>query len=103
MATFTIYRGDTSPALRFALFPATVDLTGASVVFNMRGRITRASAAIVTTSPPVVEYAWAAGDTDLAGTRPAEFEVTFPGGAVETYRLCDDGSDLVIHIPADLG
>lgn len=103
MATFTIYRGDTSPALRFALSPETVDLAGAAVVFNMRGRIARAPAAIVTASPPVVEYAWAAGDTDLLGLYPAEFEVTFPGGAVETYRNCDDGGDLVVNIIADLG
>ena len=103
MATFTIKRGDTAPALRYALLPETVDLTGASVVFNMRGRIARASAAIITASPPVVEYAWAAGDTDVSGTRPAEFEVTFPGGGVETYRNCDDGGDLVVNIIADLG
>lgn len=100
MATFTIKCGDTDPALRYALHPETVDLSGASVVFNMVGQIVRAPARIVTASPPVVEYAWQAGDTDEAGRKSAEFEVTYADGAVGTFPNADH---LVINIVPDLG
>ena len=99
MATFTIKRGDTSPALRYAL-PDGVDLSGASVVFNVRGLLTRAPAEIVTTEPPVVQYGWLAGDTDQVGLRPAEFEVTYADGRVETFPT---GERLAVHITNDLG
>lgn len=104
MATFTIKRGDTAPALRYALTPATIDLTGATVVFNLRGVLTRAPAAIVTALPPVVEYVWQAGDTDQLGLRPAEFEVTYAGGAVETFPTGDSAEDrLLVNVVGDLG
>lgn len=100
MKTFTIKRGDTDPALRYALQPETVDLSGASVVFNMTGRVVRAPARIVSASPPVVEYAWQPGDTDEAGRKSAEFEVTYAGGAIGTFPNADH---LVINILPDLG
>lgn len=99
MATFTIKRGDTSPALRYAL-PDSVDLTDATVVFNVRGTLTRAPAQVARLSPPSVQYEWQPGDTASSGLRPAEFEITFPGGAVETFPV---GADLLIHIIDDLG
>ena len=36
MLKFVIKRGDTSPALRFALLPDSVSLAGATVRFQMR-------------------------------------------------------------------
>ena len=99
MATFTIYRGDTSPALRFALFPGTVDLTGASVVFVMDGGA-RLPARIITASPPVVQYDWQPGDTDRAGVRRAEFEVTYSDGSVETFP---NAGYLLVSVVEDLG
>ena len=104
MATFTIKRGDTAPTLRYALTPATIDLTGATVVFNLRGVLDRAPAVVVTASPPVVEYAWQPGDTGLTGLKPAEFEVTYPGGAIETFptETRPEGR-LLVNIIGDLG
>lgn len=85
-------RGDTGPRLVYALSPAEVDLTGATVRFNMRSRqagtvrVNRAAAVIVTaTGTPTVAYDWQPGDTAVAELCDAEFEVTYAGGAVETF------------------
>ncbi len=91
--TCTIKQGDTSPRLLFALTPADeINLAGAAVRFNMRSRpagtvrINRAAAVIVTAAgTPTVAYDWQAGDTAVAELCEAEFEVTYPGGAVETF------------------
>lgn len=93
--TFYLKKGDTSPSLVYALTPTTVDLTGATVRFNMRlnggaVKISRAAAVVVTqTGTPTVRYDWQAGDTDTAGFYSAEFEVTYTGGAVETFPNSD--------------
>lgn len=102
---FVIKQNDTSPALKYSLRPLDVDLTGASVVFNMRNeigntvKIARKPAIIVTAKGnPTVHYEWEAGDTDTVGTYEAEFEVTFANGRVETFpaqpyikiRIVDD-------------
>lgn len=91
MDVFTIKRGDTSPSLDYLLDPATVDLTGATVRFSMRNsagtlvldRVT-ASAPVLTVAPKV-RYAWSGADTAVAGFYRAEFEVTYAGGAIETF------------------
>jgi hypothetical protein len=90
--TFHMKKGDTSPSLLFTLSPASIDLTGATVRFSMRPKdggavkINRAAAVIVTpTGTPTVRYDWQAADTDTAGHFDAEFEVTYAGGAVETF------------------
>ena len=93
METFYIKRGDTSPAIRYALSPATVDLTGATVQFQMRARRPRggppvidAAAVVVTaTGTPTVEYQWQDGETANAGEYQAEFEVTYTNGKIETF------------------
>lgn len=102
MSSFHIKRGDTSPALVYALEPAgEVILTGASAVFSMRPRtggalvVDRAPAVIVTaTGSPTLRHDWAPGDTALAGAHWAEFEVTYADGAIET--LPNDGHITVI-------
>lgn len=87
--TFTIKRGDTSPALRFALEPESVDLTAATCSFQMRPR--RGSVAIdlpaviESTSPPIVRFNWLPGNTDNVGVYEAEFRVTYADGTVETF------------------
>lgn len=90
--THHMKRGDTAPSLLYALTPTSTDLTGATVRFNMRGtgagavKVSRAAAAVVTaTGTPTVRYDWQAADADTAGYFEAEFEVTYAGGAVETF------------------
>lgn len=98
---FYIKTNDTAPKLRYALLPRTVDLTGASVVFNMRNRqgtvkVSRGSATVVTaTGTPTVEYSWQAGDTDTEGRFYGEFEVTFVDTTVGTFPN-DDEIDIKI-------
>jgi hypothetical protein len=87
---FRIKRGDTVPAIRYALFPETVVLTGATVRFKMRARngsvILDVGAVVVTaTGTPTVEYSWQAGDTATAGLYEAEFRVTYADGKIETF------------------
>ena len=91
--TFTIKKGDTGPRLLYALSPAAeIDLTGATVRFSMRSRvsgtvrISRAAAVIVTaTVTPTVAYDWQTADTAVAELCDAEFEVTYAGGKIETF------------------
>lgn len=90
--TFYLKEGDTAPSMLYALDPASTVLTGATVRFNMRAKdtgavkINRAAATIVTeTGTPTVRYDWIGADTDTAGFYDAEFEVTYAGGAVETF------------------
>lgn len=90
--TFYLKSNDTSPSLLYALAPLSTDLTGAAVCFNMRPatggavKVSRAAAVVVTeTGTPTVRYDWTAQDTDTSGTYDGEFEVTYAGGAVETF------------------
>jgi hypothetical protein len=90
MDGFTIKRGDTSPAIRYALEPATVVLTGATVRFQMRARngavlMDVAALVVPATGTPTVEYSWQAGDTATAGLYEAEFRVTYADGKIETF------------------
>lgn len=103
---FFLKRGDTSPAIRFALTPD-VDLTGATVVFTMVGPglsgstvVDREAAAIVQANPGIVQYDWQAGDTSTAGKFFAEFEVTYADNTVETYPNIDH---ITVRIFEDLG
>jgi hypothetical protein len=90
MFKFTIKRGDTSPALRFALLPDTVSLAGAMVRFQMRGRggstmIDRTARIETVFAPAVVAHLWGPGETDQVGRFEAEFRVTYMDGSVETF------------------
>lgn len=89
---FYIKEGDTSPALRYTLAPAPIDLTGATVRFSMRTRgqitplINRVAAQIIAPATGgVVQYDWQTGDTATAGFYDAEFEVTYADASVETF------------------
>lgn len=89
MDAFVIKRGDTSPAIRFALKPVTNDIGGSLVQFQMRSRsgvvIVDQPALIVSDIPPVVQYNWTAPDTETPGVFDAEFRVTYADGAIETF------------------
>lgn len=109
MSTFTVKRGDTGPALVYALSPSSVVLSGATVVANMRNRqtgvvkINRKPATIVTASgSPTVKYAWAAGDLDTAGTYDFEFEVTYLDGTVETFPNSPNPAFITVIVTGDI-
>jgi hypothetical protein len=90
MLKFTIKRGDTSPALRFALVPDSVSLAGATVRFQMRARggatvIDRPAEILTVFEPALVAHHWAPGETDAPGRYEAEFRATYLDGTVETF------------------
>lgn len=81
MSPFLIKRGDTAPWMAATLLVgvATVDLTGASVFFVMKGgpcatTVIRKPAVIVNVAGQV-RYEWATGDTSVAGHYRGEFEI----------------------------
>ena len=91
----TVYmkQNDTLPAIIAQLVDADgsiPDLTGAAVKFIMRLRSggaakVNASATIIAAATGDVKYSWSAADTDTVGDYEGEFEVTFSGGAIQTY------------------
>lgn len=90
MLKFVIKRGDTSPALRFALLPDSVSLAGATVRFQMRPRggatlIDRPAEILAAFEPAVVAHFWQPGETDTPGRFEAEFRVTYMDGTIETF------------------
>lgn len=99
---FLLKRGDTSPSLRFALSPASVNLVGSSVVFNMAKadgtvKVSRAPAVIETaTGTPTVRYDWQAGDTSDTGDFVGEFEVLYGTGQRETFPNGDEFIPILI-------
>jgi hypothetical protein len=90
---FYIKQNDTSPNLRAILKDGDEDpinLTDAAIRFHMRTvggetAVVDADASIVTAESGVVQYIWDAADTATVGSYQAEFEVTFSGGAIETF------------------
>jgi hypothetical protein len=84
---------------------AAVNLTGASVRFVMSKSPTStpkvdAAATIVDASAGKVRYTWQAADLNAPGRYIAEWQVTFSGGAIETYPV---GGYLRIQVDPDLG
>lgn len=90
---FYIKQNDTSPFLLATLKDGNgnlIDLTAATVRFHMRAvgassATVDGSAAIVNEDQGAVKYTWQSGDTATAGIYEAEFEVTYSGGAIETF------------------
>lgn len=96
----TLKRGSTRPVLRYPL-PG-VDLTGATATFLMSPRPGQPA---TVNAPAVIangalEYHWQHGDTDNAVMHYGEFEVVFPGGAIETFPADDY---IRIEVKQDIG
>ena len=91
---FYIKQNDTRPAIIANLTDANdaaVNLTGATVKFNMRFdpagsvKINAGGATIEDAEAGQVAYAWTTANTDTADDFEAEFQVTFAGVAVQTF------------------
>ena len=90
---FFLKQNDTSPSLRAKLVGPTgavTNLAGCSVRFHMKlgsGSALKVDgiASIVDAPNGLVQYNWSPSDTNSVGQFIGEFEVTFPGGAVETF------------------
>jgi hypothetical protein len=91
---FYIKENDTRPAITANLTDANdaaVNLTGSTVKFNMRvdpagtTKISLGTAVIEDAEAGQVSYSWTSSDTDTADDFEAEFQVTFAGGAVQTF------------------
>lgn len=96
----TLKRGSTRPVLRYPL-PG-VDLTGATATFLMSPRPGQSA---TVNAPAVIangalEYHWQHGDTSAAVMHYGEFEVVFPGGAIETFPNDDY---IRIEVKQDIG
>lgn len=105
---FRIKRNDRDPSIAYELTPRSLDLTGASVVFNMKDasgavKISRGTGSVTTaTGTPTVQYNWSSGDTDTAGTFYGEFEVTFSSGRPGTFPNGEPDPFIEIVIAEDI-
>ena len=106
---FKMKKDDTRPYLRVTITDQddeAVDLTGASVEFNMvtdnqsRTSKVNTSANIVTATTGIVEYRWSSGDTDTEGNYLGEFQVTLSDSSIFTVPADDS---LKIRIKSDYG
>lgn len=112
--TFTIKQGDTLPVLRRRFEDESggvIDLEAASsVTFRMRpfrrSVVVLEAAANIEEANPTdpdatqVAYTWAAGDTDVAGTYEAEWEIVFATGDVLTVP---NDRSMIVEIVPQLG
>ena len=93
MVDFTIKENDTSPTFQRTLTDASgtaVNLSGATVIFKMYDQmrttqVISATATLVDATNGVISYTFQTADTVTPGWYWVELEVTFSGGAVETY------------------
>ena len=91
---FYIKENDTRPAITANLTDANdaaVNLTGATVAFSMRVepagtiKISLGAANVTNSEAGQVSYNWTTANTDTPADYEAEFQVTFAGGAVQTF------------------
>ena len=86
--TVTFKQGDRLPSLNVTAVQSdgtAYDLTGATVVFNMRTadgvtvKVSRSNATLVSGPSGTVRYDWASSDLDTVGDYQGEFEATISG------------------------
>lgn len=92
--SLTFVQGDTAPDITAIIHDEddssiAVDLSGASVRFQMRKaddrRYTVNAAGVITDAVAgAVRYSWGANDLATPGTYIVQWEVTYPGGKVQT-------------------
>lgn len=108
-SVYYVKQGDTAPAAMAILLDPSGNpqsLAGAVVRFHMvtQERQVKVDALAVidpdqVVNPGKVTYQWLVGDTDDVGVYLAEWEVTFSGGAVQTYPNSEYDS---VRIDAEL-
>jgi len=90
-AHFQYKAGDTAPAFRIQLLTMVglpQDLTGATarlLVKKPSGKKLASALTVEVGAEGWVNRSWATGDLDESGIYAAECEVTFSGGAIQTY------------------
>ena len=92
--SLTFVQGDTAPDINGIIHDEDdpdliTDLTGATVRFQMRRTDDKryqvnAPATVVTPGAGVVSYSWGPNDLSVPGTFIVQWEVTYPGGRVQT-------------------
>jgi hypothetical protein len=93
--SLTFVQGDTAPDITAIIHEedaptSIIDLTGCSVKFQMRRQDDRryqvnAAASIVgDPASGAVSYSWGANDLSIPGTFYVQWEVTYPGGRIQT-------------------
>jgi len=101
--SLTFVEGDTGPAINGTIVltgtTTPVDLTGATVKFQMRKDNDRryqvdATASIVSPSGGTVTYSWGANDLANPGPYLAQWEITFSGGIKQTT---DPPVDIIVR------
>jgi hypothetical protein len=91
MQNFTIKRGDSRPKLQHRIDVLPDDLFGATVAAHFRTAagevlpLAGTAQIVIDATRAVLEYAWHAADTAVAGAHYLEFEVTWPDGSVQTF------------------
>lgn len=90
---FEIKRNDRRPRWRVQLTAngSPADITGAvAATFTMKQgasivKVNKQPMTIIDAAAGIVEYTWAAGDTDTSGTYNVEVEVDWGGGEYQTF------------------
>jgi hypothetical protein len=92
--TFFIKQNDDRPHLDAFLRDdkdRPVDVTGASVKFNLRAvadnsvKISAGSVSVTNATEGAVRFTWTTSNTDTSGNYQGEFQVTFGDASVETF------------------